>query len=445
MSVRKPGRSRRSPATSTNAPSAPGSWAPGPPDLDADAAPRPDALSLDEHRADQRYGEQQRERGPEPIHWPTAIRSRARRSARSRAARTTTTNMSPAYAGAQPWGAAASLPAQAREGTKCEGCSDWRRSSRRWSCSPPASRLRRRPSPTAVGGLTLPWDVQWTPGPNPVMVFTERPGTLEAIVAGQRADIAQPSDLLSQYESGMMGLAIDPAFATNRRVYTCMHSSLAGGVGDIRVVRWTVNADLHRHHRPHRHRHRHPREHRRRAGQHSGCRPRFGPDGALWIGTGDAWTGRPAEQALARRQGAARDTDGAGARRTRGRRERRPPASTPGSTATATATCRGIAFRPSDGKAFSRRAGHDLRRRGEPAAARRQLRLGPARRRRRALRRDAPDDRPHEVPDGDPGGVDLGLPDDRHVGRRFRDRRGSGASGTGCSSSDASRARSCSA
>jgi aldose sugar dehydrogenase len=97
--------------------------------------------------------------------------------------------------------------------------------------------------------------------------------------------IVQPADVVVGGEGGMLGLAVDPQFASNRRIYTCF-SSNASGSNDNRVVRWELNAAL--------------------TGiqsrtdivtgmpyndtgrQHDGCRPRFGPDGFLYVGTGDA-------------------------------------------------------------------------------------------------------------------------------------------------------------
>ncbi len=111
------------------------------------------------------------------------------------------------------------------------------------------------------------------------------------VVGGAKRVLAQPTDLVAQSEGGMMGLAVDPAFATNRRIYTCMLSNASGAL-DVRVVRWQVDAGLHGPHQPHRHRHRPPGEHgAARPGRHSGCRPRFGPDGFLWVTAGDSATG----------------------------------------------------------------------------------------------------------------------------------------------------------
>ena len=39
-------------------------------------------------------------------------------------------------------------------------------------------------------------------------------------------------------EGGLMGMAVDPLFSTNRYIYTCMASNISG-TNDVRVVRWT--------------------------------------------------------------------------------------------------------------------------------------------------------------------------------------------------------------
>jgi glucose/arabinose dehydrogenase len=136
-----------------------------------------------------------------------------------------------------------------------------------------------------TGGLDNPWDLAFAPGGD--MYFTERVGRINLWTAGQRRVLATPADVAAAGEGGMMGIAVDPAFATNRRIYTCFRSD-AGGQLDVRVVRWQVNAaatgltgrtDIL------------TGIPTNTTGRHSGCRIRFGPDGFLWVGTGDAATG----------------------------------------------------------------------------------------------------------------------------------------------------------
>jgi aldose sugar dehydrogenase len=137
-----------------------------------------------------------------------------------------------------------------------------------------------------VSGLSNPWDIAFLP--NGEMLFTERPGRLAARNgSGVVRTIAQIADVVTGGEGGLMGLAVDPEFASNRFLYTCLSSRVSGST-DNRVVRWVLSADGTQ------------LTDRRdivtalpyaNGGRHSGCRPRFGPDGQLWIGTGDAALG----------------------------------------------------------------------------------------------------------------------------------------------------------
>jgi len=135
-------------------------------------------------------------------------------------------------------------------------------------------------------GLSNPWDLAFLP--NGDMLLTERPGRVRVRRAnGTLQQVAQISDVVASGEGGLLGLALDRDFAANRFVYTCF-SSNRGGATDNRVVRWRLaedGASL---------------ESRTdivtglpwaNGGRHSGCRPRFGADGMLWIGTGDAAIG----------------------------------------------------------------------------------------------------------------------------------------------------------
>ena len=144
---------------------------------------------------------------------------------------------------------------------------------------------------TFMGGLANPWDLAFTP--DGWVVYTERPNGISAAHAdgsGRRL-LDRPSDLLVASEAGAMGLAIDPNFASNRRIYVCFASRASGRTDDVRIARFVVNADWT------------ALTNRTdlmtgapinpvgEAGRHSGCRPRFGPDGYLWIGTGDSAVG----------------------------------------------------------------------------------------------------------------------------------------------------------
>jgi glucose/arabinose dehydrogenase len=135
---------------------------------------------------------------------------------------------------------------------------------------------------TVVGGLDVPWDLGFLPGGT--MLFTERAGRIDALIGGARRVLGTVADVRVGGEGGLLGMAIDPQFAQNRFIYACYDSTH----GDVRVAKWHVANDLSSvtflhtlliglPENP--------------SGRHSGCRPRFGPDGFLWIGTGDAAMG----------------------------------------------------------------------------------------------------------------------------------------------------------
>src|SRR5439155_22877667 len=94
---------------------------------------------------------------------------------------------------------------------------------------------------TVVGGLSIPWDLAFLPDGN--MVFTERGGRLSALVNGQRRTLSQAADIYASGEAGMEGIAVDPDFSSNRRIYTCQGWT-DGNAKELRVIAWTVAGDL---------------------------------------------------------------------------------------------------------------------------------------------------------------------------------------------------------
>jgi glucose/arabinose dehydrogenase len=196
-----------------------------------------------------------------------------------------------------------------------------------------------------VTGLNRPWDVGFTP--DGTMLFTEKSGEINARVGTDVRELADPADSVISGEGGMMGLAVDPQYASNRHIYTCFLSNISGAL-DVRVVRWTVNptttgltarqdivTGM-------------PVNSTGQTGRHSGCRPRFGPDGSLWVGTGDAATGTNPQDPQSLGGKVLRvDRNGNGVPGNPGGAFR-PQIYTYGHR-----NVQGIAFRPSDGKAFS--------------------------------------------------------------------------------------------
>ena len=137
-----------------------------------------------------------------------------------------------------------------------------------------------------VDGLDHAWDV--VQAPDGTLLVDERGGGFTAVLpdGAVRVVDADLGDLFADGETGLMGLALDPAFADNRRFYSCQGSR----GGDIVVVGWTAAADWSSATRvadplvggiPL----------NERSGRHGGCRLRFAPDGTLLVGTGDTADG----------------------------------------------------------------------------------------------------------------------------------------------------------
>ena len=131
-------------------------------------------------------------------------------------------------------------------------------------------------------GLIVPWEVAVAPDGR--MFVTERPGTISVFEStapmAKRVASTQVSGVRAMGEAGLLGLALDPDFPRNQVFYVCA-SRLDQGEWRNEVLRYRASASaltadytiL--------------RNGIVASGLHDGCRMRFGPDGKLWIATGD--------------------------------------------------------------------------------------------------------------------------------------------------------------
>jgi glucose/arabinose dehydrogenase len=131
-----------------------------------------------------------------------------------------------------------------------------------------------------VKGLEIPWSFAFAPDGR--LFVTERPGRVRIVdISRGTSDVALTlDDVFAEGEAGVLGLALDPAFTSNRLLYLYYTARTSGGAAN-RVVRY--------------------RESSGRLTEpavlldgipantiHDGGRLRFGPDGLLYVTTGDA-------------------------------------------------------------------------------------------------------------------------------------------------------------
>ncbi|CAN5404531.1 PQQ-dependent sugar dehydrogenase [soil metagenome] len=135
-------------------------------------------------------------------------------------------------------------------------------------------------------GLDHPWDVRPV-GEGRLLVTQRERATLSLVDDSGVRDVDFPSDeVWVSGETGLLGLAVDPDFAGNQRIYTCQGATVPGG-HDVRVIAWRLDLDASAVTQEQVLVSGFPTS----TGRHGGCRLLIADDGSLYVGTGDAAQG----------------------------------------------------------------------------------------------------------------------------------------------------------
>jgi glucose/arabinose dehydrogenase len=158
------------------------------------------------------------------------------------------------------------------------------------STPPPAPVTTTAVTQTPVATFENPWAMVFLPDGR--LLVTEKPGRLRLVTtAGQVSTVSGVPAVVNAGQGGLLDVALDPGFASNRRVYLSYAEAGTGGSG-LAVARGTLAADgsalgdmrvIWR------------QDPKVSGDGHFGGRMAFAPDGRLFVTAGERQKGTPAQ------------------------------------------------------------------------------------------------------------------------------------------------------
>lgn len=159
------------------------------------------------------------------------------------------------------------------------------------STSPPASTATTSTAPATIApatetiatGLPVPWGLAFLPDDTALVTLRDQGEVLHVVRGARPVSVGRVPGVVPDGEGGLLGIAVSPTFASDRTVFVYLTSA-----NDNRVMRMTSNGATLKADKV-------IVKGIAKAGNHNGGRLAFGPDGYLYVSTGDAGLRDPAQ------------------------------------------------------------------------------------------------------------------------------------------------------